>query len=108
MGNCAGYCVNDDSDQTRQKVTVEEAYHNPNLARATTLTSTVEDKANEFEIEYGAQQSGQNHQKFPRGATCLAEGNSNGDDSALGPVTLPNGSIYTGQRLNNKKHGRGQ
>jgi len=76
-------------------VTVEEAFHNPHLARSTTLTSTVEDKANEFEIEYGAKQSGSTH-KMPRGATCLAEGTSDANDSSLGPVTLPNGSIYTG------------
>jgi hypothetical protein len=35
------------------KVTVEEAYSNPHLARSTTVASTVEDRANEFEIDYG-------------------------------------------------------
>lgn len=76
MGNCAGYCVNDDTDQSRQKVTVEEALNNPNLARSTTLASTVEDRANEFEIEYGSKQAGSSTHKMPRGATCLADGTS--------------------------------
>lgn len=36
-------------------------------------------------------------------------GGESGDQAQeVGPITLPNGSIYTGQRFNNKKHGRGQ
>lgn len=106
MGNCAGYCVNDSTDPNKQKVTVEESYANPNYARGLTM-NTVEDKAQEFEIEYGHAQSQDTH-SMPRGATMLAKGSLPEDDSSNGPITLPNGSVYTGQRANNKKHGRGQ
>ena len=107
MGNCAGYCVGEGGLEGEQKkVTVEGAFANPNYQSITTLTQNA-DGAQEFEIEYGSKlQDGQDHQKFPRGATQLATGKTEGE--ASGPITLPNGSVYTGQRQNNKKHGRGQ
>lgn len=40
-----------------------------------------------------------------RGVASTSAGE--GESEEVGPITLPNGSIYTGQRMNNKKHGRG-
>lgn len=52
MGNCTGYCITDANEENgKKKITVENAFSNPNGAYLTTQTAA--DGAQEFEIEYG-------------------------------------------------------
>jgi len=56
-------------------------------------------------MEYGGKYSLQNKNDLDlKLQACRGySDDANGDTSV--PVTLPNGSVYTGNRVNNKKHG---
>lgn len=100
MGNCAGYCISDNPDN-KKKVTMEQKedgqFQNNNVAY-------INENKQEFEIEYGRPDNQFNHSKTEKFKGHEYEPN---DKINMGPTTLANGSTYTGERLNGKKHGHG-
>ena len=97
MGNCAGYCVGDDAEE-KKKVTVQQQLYNPyarNLSANANIPET--EKAQEFEIEYAGQTGMGNAQAVKGGKSgAQLQGQYDDQEGAGGPVTLPNGSVYTG------------
>lgn len=66
-------------------------------------------QVNEMQIEYKTAASTRTETAVQNKKGVNESGGESGDQAQeVGPITLPNGSIYTGQRFNNKKHGRGQ
>lgn len=65
----------------------------------------INENRQEFEIEYANQRQfgntadGKNYK--------AGQGYEPNDKINMGPSVLPNGSTYTGERLNGKKHGHG-
>ena len=106
MGNCTGYCMSEDPNGKR-KITVEQkdgdaAYANKDVAY-------INEQRQEFEIEYGAPV---NKAQAMDGANGQFAGKAGGYEASdkitnMGPTTQANGSTYTGQRKNGKKHGHG-
>lgn len=94
MGNCAGYCITEMNDDNKKKVTVEHQFNNP---------FEKEKAEGTLEIEYAVQNGGGSHKEM-----AVKGGKQDDEMSGGGPVTLPNGSVYTGQRVNGKKHGQGE
>jgi hypothetical protein len=73
---------------------------------------------NEFEIEYANKnmhpnrvpevgERGNNYGNLPNKGYEGMGGYEDNDRINTGPTTLANGSVYTGERVNGKKHGRG-
>lgn len=115
MGNCAGYCVSE-AEQNKQKVTVEQRGGDDTEGRG---VAYIDKNRGEFEIEY-AQNKQMDPSRVNLGAQGYPElqpnnkfegmgmgGYEENDRINTGPTTLANGSVYTGERINGKKHGRG-
>jgi hypothetical protein len=99
MGNCGGYCISEEG-QNKQKITVEqrdgEGQYQQNVAY-------INEQRQEFEIEYGVPEK-----RVGKQSRELQGGYEPNDKiNNMGPTTHPNGSTYTGERLNGKKHGHG-
>ena len=108
MGNCTGYCISDGQDGKR-KVTVEQPGegHSQNVAY-------INEQRGEFEIEYGVKpenrgfhESGSVTKGNTPGYSGQPQFEPNDKLANVGPTTHMNGSTYTGERLNGKKHGHG-
>ena len=52
MGNCAGYCISENPDENKKKVTVEEKFNNPFKTLNELTEQSKNDNFNEFEIDY--------------------------------------------------------
>ncbi len=103
MGNCAGYCITEGADN-KMKVTVEQGFYSVDSVRKNQEGT----QATEFEIEYGNKLQTRGQSEMEQAVkNKRADGEEKRSDS-FQPITLPNGSVYTGQRINQKKNGRGQ
>lgn len=104
MGNCAGYCVAEAEDDNKVKINIDPKVFNPNLKAG----QIVEGGVQEFEIKYGSSDPKMVNagKQFGEPSADLQAGPNTGDEQQT--VTLPNGSVYTGHRLNGKKNGKGQ
>jgi hypothetical protein len=94
MGNCASYCISEANSEFKHKVTVEQpSTHSNNLAMIG------DSRGGEFEIDYSK----------PKGyASKGGMSMDGGDKVGSGYINQNNGSQYTGERVNGKKHGYGE
>lgn len=104
MGNCAGYCVSE-AEQNKQKVTVEQRDGaGENDARG---VAYIDQNRGEFEIDYMPKQGQMRVDNYAEMQANKGLEENDRINTHTGPTTLANGSVYTGERQNGKKHGRG-
>lgn len=95
MGNnCGGYCLSEQNSEFKHKVTVER----PGPSEGTGSVGIDNKKYGEFEIEYNKKGTMQWRTSGPDG----------GDKVNNASHMSHNTSQYIGERVNGKKHGRGE
>ena len=103
MGNnCTNYCVSE--NEGKQKVTVEQGFYNQNTNPDYKSVNDDQNKPTEFEIDYSS--SRKQVQSYAKAGP--ADNQNQSQKENFEPLIQPNGSTYTGQTSNGKKHGKGE